>query len=167
MHNSRGNKDVDFEINLLPVLSVLSICICFLLTTTVWNRMGYLEINQAIGDQLPTSGKNPDSIIIKLLKNGNLDLEWRTDENSSAALQKTILATHSGTFLFNEKLKIELLHFIKNATQKASSLKTVLVLPEVGVPYGETIHMIDELKKLSLDIGLGPAVEGLALGGRS
>lgn len=154
-------KEVEFEINLLPVLSVLSICICFLLTTTVWNRMGFLGINQAIGDQMSSSGKIPDSILIKPFKNGNFELEWRLGSDSSTKSKKRILA------LSNRNPDWKSIRKEMNSFINLSAVKTVLILPEVGVAYGSAIKIIDELKNLPIDIGLGPAVPALALGGSS
>ena len=44
------NKDVNFEINLLPVISLLAVCISFLLLTTVWIHIGTLDVKQALGE---------------------------------------------------------------------------------------------------------------------
>lgn len=147
-------KELDFEVNLLPVLSVLSICICFLLTTAIWSRMGFIGINQAIGDQLPASGKNPDSVFLKVKTNGQLLLQWKSGEDSSLLSESTVQP--SGDHKFNwTKAKSEIGRFVSKA-----KIKTVIVMPEIGVNYGETIRALDILKGLSLQIGLAPAIKG-------
>ena len=147
-------KELEFEVNLLPVLSVLSICICFLLTTAIWTRMGYIGINQAIGDELPASGKSPDSLFLKLKSNGQLLLQWKSGEDSSLLAEKTVRPGANAKINW-EKAKKEISQFVKK-----SNLKTVIVMPEVGVNYGETIRALDQLKGLSLNIGLAPAIKG-------
>ncbi len=148
-------KDLDFEVNLLPVLSVLSICICFLLTTAIWSRMGSIEINQAIGDELPSSGKNPDSVFLKVKANGQFVLQWKSGEDSSLLSEKTIEPNKGGQFNWNSGVK-EISTFVKKA-----KAETVIVMPEIGVNYGATIKLLDQLKGLSLKIGLAPAIKGL------
>jgi biopolymer transport protein ExbD len=148
------SKELDFEVNLMPVLSVLSICICFLLTSAVWTRMGFIGINQAIGDELPTSGKNPDSIFLKIKTNGQFVLQWKSGEDSSLLSQKVISPAKKGQFNWTAAQK-EIPIFV----QKAHT-KTVIVTPEFGVNYGQTIQLLDQLKGLNLQVGLAPAIKG-------
>lgn len=145
-------KDVDFEVNLLPVLSVLSICICFLLTSAVWNRMGYIGINQAIGDELPDNGKNEDSIQILVKATGRLILQLRNGEDSRIVAVKNLPMGKSEADW--EKIKNEIKLFAKK-----TSSKTTIVMPEKGVNYGATIQLLDQLKGLALNIGLAPAIQ--------
>ncbi|MEY4616452.1 MAG: putative adventurous gliding motility protein [Pseudomonadota bacterium] len=147
-------KDLDFEVNLLPVLSVLSICICFLLTTAIWSRMGYIGINQAIGDQMPSSSKNPDSVFMKVKTNGQLLLQWKSGEDSSLLSESTVQPAAGHQFNWS-KAKSEIAKLVAK-----SKTSTVIVMPEIGVNYGETIRALDVLKGLSLQIGLAPAIKG-------
>lgn len=147
-------KDLDFEVNLLPVLSVLSICICFLLTTAIWSRMGFIGVNQAIGDELPGSGKNPNSIQMKVLASGQVILQLRSGEDSSILMEKKVAPLKSEINWAVATKEIE--DFAKRA-----KAKTVIVMPEIGVNYGSAIKILDQLKGLSLNIGLAPAVKGV------
>ena len=54
-----SKKDLNFEINILPILDILSVLICFLLLTAVWVQVGTLDTRQAIGDNTSSAGKNP------------------------------------------------------------------------------------------------------------
>lgn len=148
-------KDLDFELNLLPILSVLSICICFLLTSAVWTRMGFIGINQAIGDLIPSSGQNPDSLFIKVKSNGQFQIQWKSGKDSSIRAEKVIDPFPEGKVNWTSIQKE-----ISSLVLRAKT-KTVIVMPEVGVNYGKTIQLIDQLKGLSLQIGLAPAIKGL------
>ena len=46
-----NKKHLDFELNLIPCIDLLSVCICFLLLTAVWLQVGSLSVKQAIGGQ--------------------------------------------------------------------------------------------------------------------
>lgn len=150
---SAKHKDVDVEINLMPVLSIMSICICYLLTISVWNRMGMITVQQAIGDVLPISGTNPDSLLVKLHKSGSVVIEFRDGDNKKNVQPVKIAADSSG------KVKLDLFKNAMSAMLKsADSAKTVLVMPENSVPYGQTIHVMDILKSYQLNVGLAPSV---------
>lgn len=161
MQNSQS-KDLDFEVNLLPILSVLSICICFLLTTAVWTRLGSIDINQAIGDTAPSSvvesGKIPDSVFLKVKTNGTYVLQWKKGEDSSIKEEKVISFKKQSNDdkSFWKNLKEE----IHRYSTKANT-QSIIVMPETGIRYGDTITLLDQLKSLSLKIGLAPAIKGL------
>lgn len=154
---NNSKKDLDFEINLLPVLSVMSICICFLLTTTVWSRMGFLSVNQAIGDEIPSSGQNPDSIIFKIQANGFYVMQWKRGTDSSVAAEKKVPSKPNG------KWSIDLINKEIDNFVNASKAKMVVVMPEAGIKYGQTISLLDHLKSLSVSVGLAPAIKPLEL----
>lgn len=152
-------KELDFEVNLLPFLSVLSICICFLLTSTVWNRMGFIGVNQAIGDELPSTGANPDMVIFKVQTSGHYLMQWRRGSDSSTASEKRIPMQPNKSWTA-EAIKKEIFDFVK-----VSKIKTVIVMPEIGVKYGQTIALLDQLKALSVSVGLAPAVKSTTVAG--
>ena len=49
-NSSKGRKkNMNFELNLVPFIDVLSTCICFLLVTAVFINLGSFHTNQAVG----------------------------------------------------------------------------------------------------------------------
>ncbi len=50
-------KDLDVEINLLPFIGLLSVCICFLLLAAIWVHVGSINVKQAIGSGASTAQK--------------------------------------------------------------------------------------------------------------
>jgi biopolymer transport protein ExbD len=155
---SAKHKDLDFEINLMPVLSIMSICICYLLSIAVWNRMGMITVQQAIGDVLPASGVNADSLLVKLHKSGNVIIEFRDGYNKRDVAPVKIGADSSGKVKF-DLFKNSLAKLLKST----GTAKTVLVMPENTVPYGQTIRVMDILKSYQLNVGLAPSVSEEAL----
>lgn len=45
------NKSANFDLNLLPIISLLAVLISFLLLTTTWVHISSLNVKQSIGDQ--------------------------------------------------------------------------------------------------------------------
>lgn len=144
-------KDLNFEINILPILDILSVLICFLLLTAVWVQMGALSTTQALGDNSKAGSKNPPSIWIALQQNGNLQLSLRDVASSKIAKEMT-LASNQGQVnwvALNQKIQS-----IKSALP---DLKTVIIRPEAQSNYGVVIQLMDQLKQNQMtDIGLSP-----------
>src|SRR5690349_16878240 len=46
---TEGRRSLDAEINLVPFIDLLSVCICFLLMTAVWVQIGALQVKQSHG----------------------------------------------------------------------------------------------------------------------
>jgi biopolymer transport protein ExbD len=155
---SAKHKEIDFEINLMPVLSIMSICICYLLSIAVWNRMGMITVQQAIGDVLPVNGVNPDSFLIKLHKSGNIIMEYRDGYNKANVPPVKITGDSNGKIKIDQ-FKDQLALLLKSI----GSAKTVLVMPENSVPYGQTIRVMDILKSHQLNVGLAPSISEEAL----
>jgi biopolymer transport protein TolR len=45
----RGHRELNSEVNLVPFVDLLSVCICFLLMTAVWLQVGSIEVKQSHG----------------------------------------------------------------------------------------------------------------------
>lgn len=143
-------KDLNFEINILPILDILSVLICFLLLTAVWIQVGTLDTKQAIGDNSLAGAQNPPSLWIAVQAGGNLRLSLR-DVKSKGPLEEQVTASGTGVnwTLLDEK--------IQSLRTRLPDLKTVVIRPEAKANYGDVIHLMDQLKKNQLnDIGLSP-----------
>ncbi len=50
-------KSLDAEINLVPFIDLLSMCICFLLMTAVWMQVGAVQVKQSHGTDAAATPK--------------------------------------------------------------------------------------------------------------
>ena len=64
-----GKRSLDFELNLVPFIDLLSCCISFLLITAVWTQMGQLETTQKL-DGGPGTGEKPKKVNITIAPAG-------------------------------------------------------------------------------------------------
>jgi biopolymer transport protein TolR len=53
--NTSGKKSVDFQLNLIPCIDLLSVMICFLLLNSMWTKIGKIDVQQqpTLGDSVP------------------------------------------------------------------------------------------------------------------
>jgi biopolymer transport protein TolR len=144
-----NSKNVDFEINLLPVISVLAVCICFLLLSAVWVHVGTIDTAQAIGAESKSGTNNPPSLIVQLDKNNSFDLQLKDIKTNQ---RRFMIQARAGEADF--KRLDQALTALKS---KYPDLNTSVVLNRPQVKYGHVIKTVDSLKKAQFkDVGVSP-----------
>lgn len=148
----KDKRDLDFELNLIPAIDLLSTCICFLLLTAVWINLGSLKLEQGTGEVNAAGGANPPSLWIEVERSGQLTLSTRDLPQGERGLQGSVLAPTDGK-VDRQKLA-QALELIQ---KKMPSIATVIVRPQVKVAYGSVITVIDSLKAAKVkDVGIAP-----------
>lgn len=143
-------KDLNFEINILPILDILSVLICFLLLTAVWVQIGTLDTRQAIGDNSTAGAINPPSLWITVDTQGAVQLSMRDLPNRKTYVEK-IRGSQSGVNWAVLETKLQ------NLKEQWPELKTGIVRPEAQASYGDVIRIMDQLKKFQFEgVGLSP-----------
>lgn len=142
MFKAKKKREMDFEINLLPVISVMAVCICFLLLATVFVKTGVLETKQALGTESATKAENSLSL-------------WITIESDSRVSVKA-----QGMGKDNGKRTIEisdLKEHVEGLKLKNPNLTTALVFPQDRTNYTTLIKTMSILRKAQMrDVGLAP-----------
>src|ERR1700722_7430882 len=64
---------MNFELNLVPFIDVLSTCICFLLVTAVFINLGAFHVSQAVGSE--KTKEKQASVTASLGSNGDIRFE--------------------------------------------------------------------------------------------
>lgn len=64
-----GKKDLNVELNLIPMIDLLSCCVSFLLITAVWTQMSKLDTTQKL-DGGGAGGEKPPRINITVYEGG-------------------------------------------------------------------------------------------------
>jgi biopolymer transport protein TolR len=148
----RHKKHLDFEINLIPCIDLLSVSICFLLLTAVWLQVGSLNVKQAIGGQSAAETEKKPQLWVFLGNNGDLNLNVKQSAKVSAKLASLTVKGLSG--------KSNLAELNKAVTQLKTlepALQTVLIQPRLQSEYEEIIDLMDEFKRAGMnDLGVVP-----------
>ena len=144
-----NNNRIDFEINLLPIISLLAVCISFLLLTAVWIHIGSLDVSQAVGTE--TDKKPTASMWVEFKQNGFLKLKFK-DLEGKRKLQPISIQGQNGKIRW-KKFKVEMLA----AKEKFPQITMALLMPNPSSSYDDIIQMIDEFKKNKInDVGVAP-----------
>src|ERR1700761_2674137 len=78
-------KNMNFELNLVPFIDVLSTCICFLLVTAVFINLGSFHTNQAVGSA-NANEKPKGSVTVSLGGKGDIRFEVKDVKGAKNAM---------------------------------------------------------------------------------
>lgn len=148
----KHNKHLDFEINLIPCIDLLSVCICFLLITAIWLNVGSVNVKQAIGGQSAAETEKKPLLWVFLQPSGALNIKVQESTHVPEKLSNLNLTSVEG------KLDMAgLSKTIEEIKVLEPNLKTVLIQPMADTAYEDIILLMDEFKRLSLsDLGVVP-----------
>src|SRR6185436_17948432 len=94
---TRGRRrSLDAEINLVPFIDLLSMCICFLLMTAVWTQLASLEVKQANGTEGAAAERRSLDLDLKFESSNKVLL---TVKQGSKNLQSIAVAGNEGVEL--------------------------------------------------------------------
>lgn len=148
---AKKHKHLDFELNLIPFIDLLSTCICFLLLTAVWINVGAMNVKQAVGGQAASEAAKKPTMWVMMGAKGDVTLEMR-DARVPAKLAKVSVPGIDGKP--NLANVASLVQEIK-ATEPA--LVTALIQPQAASVYEDIIDLMDQFKKSGLvDLGVSP-----------
>jgi len=145
----KSKKSFDVELNLVPFIDLLSVCICFLLLTAVWMQFGTFNTSQAMGTQGADTKKNPPALWVEFENNGSITMMLKKDNKTT---QKSIIPAvgKHANFARIDAVAMKM----KSATP---DLNIALILPAAHSPYEDVVTVMDRLKKQKfLDIGISP-----------
>jgi biopolymer transport protein ExbD len=149
----RGKKHLDFEINLIPFIDLLSACICFLLLTAVWVQVGSMDVKQAVGGQPASETPKKPTLWVQMGKAGEITLTVQDTEKVPAKLRK-LAVKGDAEGKTNTKELDSAVTTLKNLEPE---LRTALIQPAAESVYEDMIALMDGFKKQGLiDLGVAP-----------
>lgn len=151
----RDKKNLDTEVDLVSFISLLSVCICFLLLTAIWIQIGSINVKQAVGGQSAAETKKVPALWTKMQPDGRVVLQFQ-DFPANITRQLGSSLTLKG----NEDGEIDYESFEKKVAELMTlvpDLKTGLVMPQGESKYENVILLMDHMKKSGLvDLGVSP-----------
>jgi biopolymer transport protein TolR len=146
---SSHKKEIEFELNLIPFIDMLSACLSFLLLTAVWSYIGSIDTHQAIGAESTNGANNPPSIVVQVEKDNSFQFDLK--DVKVKQLQYKIQSIKGEPNW--EKIDSFLVAIRKNIPD----LNTSVVMSKPGVTYGLTMKTVDSLRKAEIkNVGISP-----------
>lgn len=146
-------KGLNFELNLIPFIDVLSTCICFLLVTAVFINLGSFNVSQAVGSEKTKQEEKPSgSVTVSLGDHGDIRFEVKDVKGLQGSRALTTIQGTAGQVNFDRTAK-----WIASFSQQNADVKTVLLMPNPSSKYDDLIQLMAQFKKSSMDqIGIAP-----------
>ncbi|PIT98849.1 MAG: hypothetical protein COT74_14280 [Bdellovibrionales bacterium CG10_big_fil_rev_8_21_14_0_10_45_34] len=141
----RSQKEEKTDLDLMPVISIMAVCICFLLLATVFVKNGALSSKQALGSEFESKADTSLSL-------------WIYVENARAV----DVAIHGGVAATGktERRKISLANlkaFLSDVRSQHSQMTTALLFPSEAAPLASVVRVMDLLKQNEFkDVGVAP-----------
>jgi len=142
-------KNLDAELNLVPFIDLLSMCICFLLMTAVWIEVGAVQVKQSRGTEAPATKANQLDLTVKFTAPSVIEF---TLKKQGKLINRELLKAESIPLLL-EKLDQSL------SKVDVKNVASGLVTPKTGVSYGDLVSVMDMLRKHQI-INLGVVPTG-------
>ncbi|PIS11429.1 MAG: biopolymer transporter ExbD [Bdellovibrio sp. CG10_big_fil_rev_8_21_14_0_10_47_8] len=148
----KHSKHLDFEINLIPCIDLLSVCICFLLLTAVWLNVGSMNVKQAVGGQSVAETEKKPVLWVLMGTDGELNLNIQDSIRVPKNLSKLKLTGLDGKSNTSELQKV-----LEQIMTVEPALKTALIQPQAQSAYEDIIDLMDAFRKKGLvDLGVAP-----------
>jgi len=144
-----GKKSVDFQLNLVPFIDLLSVLISFLLMTAVWTQIARIEVRQT--PNMPSDDPTPEEEEEKL----NLTVVIKDGGYTVSKKNQVVKEIEKSGDVYNID---ELSEVLKQVVAENPSNKEVTVTSEDLVPYQELISVMDLCLEYELD---GISVSGV------
>lgn len=155
---SSRRKSLDAEVNLVPFIDLLSMCICFLLMTAVWIQVGSLHVKQSHGTDGVAAQKSQYDLELKFIS--AKDLSITVKQGPKTVKSFTVKDEDAAKMLVQADQTIS--GWLKSAGGSGKDLvASAMITPKQGVPYGDLVGILDVLRRNQIvNLGVVPVKEG-------
>ncbi|MBY0383973.1 biopolymer transporter ExbD [bacterium] len=146
---SSFRKEIEFELNLIPFIDMLSACLSFLLLTAVWSYIGSIDTQQAIGAESTNGANNPPSIVVQIDKDNSFQFDLKDVKTKNRQFKITSVRGEPNWDKIDS--------FLSSIRKNIPNLNTSVVISRPGVTYGLTMKTVDSLRRAEINnVGISP-----------
>jgi len=138
-----GKRSLDAEINLVPFIDLLSMCICFLLMTAIWVEIGSVQIRQILGTEAAAMTNEALDLQVRFKPDKTMDVQL---EKGGRPVQVLSIEPDNGHLRLNRLSDFVATLMGALAGQAGGADVTARVVPINQVNYAELVSVLDILK---------------------
>ena len=142
--SSGRRRSLDAEVNLVPFIDLLSMCICFLLMAAVWTQLNSVQVKQSTGTAA-TSSVNQVDVDFKFMSPTEMSLLVK----GQGKVHSLKVAGQSPEDA-NSKLGIELGALKEELARQGRKVGSVIMTPVSTVSYGQLVSTMDVFRRLEM-----------------
>ncbi len=139
---SGRRRSLEGEINLVPFIDLLSMCICFLLMTAIWIEVGSIQLHQLFGTE-GMDNSHPVEVEVRLLGSNDYQVSLEQQGKVISAMQIKGDAQIDAKARVSQFMAQVQSLMLQNDAQVQVSAR---VIPNAAVPYGEMVSILDILR---------------------
>lgn len=136
-------RSLDGEMNLVPFIDLLSMCICFLLMTAIWIEIGSIQLHQLLGTSAMIDSKHPIELQVTLQSENS----YQVALEQQGRVVQTMPVTGVDAAEARTRMS-QLMNQLQNMilTQYEGVSVSARVVPSRAVSYGDMVSILDILK---------------------
>lgn len=144
-----GKRSLNADLNLVPFIDLLSVCICFLLMTAVWLQLGTVKVKQAFGENAAVQQEEALELTVRMLATNHVSLELKKGSKSQGAVEVKGETKEAFTENLFTQVDAALAKVGKTDQQDPTqpAISSATVVPHDKVSYGNMIAVMDVLRK--------------------
>lgn len=144
-----GKRGLNPEVNLVPFIDLLSVCICFLLISAVWLNVGSLQVKQAYGTAADEPPK--ELVDVDIAFTGPFSIVYQVKQKTQTIVQLEIKHDSREAMMaeLGEKLTatIATLRGDQAELTVADMIASASITPSKDANYDSLISVMDVLRK--------------------
>ena len=139
-----GKKSLNVELNLVPFIDLMTVCVTFLLLTAVWTMTNRISIDQSVAKPQKQEQKEPPKRLTIMLDKTGYTVKWADERPEPLPMVNGRYNT--------EALKAKLKDLLSEAggVAKVKKDQKVMVAPEDAVSYDDMIGAMDACNVVGL-----------------
>ena len=147
-----GRKTLNPEVNLVPFIDLLSVCICFLLVAAVWLQLGSVQVKQSLGTNAIPDAQNQFDLTVKFEAPFKSHVEMQQKGAVVAAWDVSADSKDKYTEEFTKRIDEKLASLTKAAKstvpfEAKDVFASATIVPAANVPYKSLVLAMDALRK--------------------
>ena len=147
---SKNKQEFDYQLDLTPFISLLSVCICFLLLTVAWFQVGALSVKQVMGAGAGEE-KREDKLTLWVYMKPDHKIEIRLKKGAQSVSQK-IISSMDDAFDFLQFRK-----YVISLKNQQTGLNEVFIFPQESALYEDIVKIMDGVRQAGIfSMGLSP-----------
>ncbi len=154
---SQRRRSMDAEINLVPFIDLLSMCICFLLITAVWINVGVLQVKQSSGTE--AAATTADSLELDARFQSAQKVEFTFKRGGRPIRKQALEAENIPALALAMDAALAAWPETKLPSPTSPSpISAAMIHPKEGVSYGDLVLVMDMLRKHHIsNLGVVPS----------
>ena len=149
----RKHKDYNYQLDLTPFISLLSVCICFLLLTVAWFQVGSLNLRQVIGGESQGIKKKESPSLWIHLEPGGIQVKLKKSSLKQSYMEKKVFRSLAEAKYDFEKFT----SYLKKLKKKVPDLNQAFLIPKENTTYEDIIKTMDRVRSVGIfSLGISP-----------